>query len=100
MDAEELALFTGRTDAARLAMLREQLWLLAAVSEQVQVHRQILRAHVTDNPGYLWRSPAERGYAEQVAELALALERAGRALEAAGDAVRDGLARLSAAGRG
>ncbi|GAA3878575.1 hypothetical protein GCM10022381_21200 [Leifsonia kafniensis] len=93
MDADELALFTGVTDAERLASLREQLWLLARVREDVQVHGQILRTLVTDNPGYQWRSAAERGYAAQVAELGSDLELAGRDLEAACDAAREELAR-------
>jgi hypothetical protein len=97
VDADELALFTGIPEAQRLAMLREQLWLLVAVHQDVQLHAQILRTQVTGNPGYDWQSVAEHGYAERVTELGDSLERAGRDLEAAVDAVRQELARRNTA---
>ncbi|MEO6310216.1 MAG: hypothetical protein ABIO33_05985 [Leifsonia sp.] len=93
MDGDLLALFTGIADAERLTMLREQLWLLTGVRDEVQVHRQILQVAVTGTPGYQWRSVAQRGYAEQLAELSATLGRAERDLDAACDAVREGLAR-------
>lgn len=93
MDADELALFTGAADAERSESLREQLWLLTSVREEVQLHARVLRTSVTDNPGYGWRSAAERGYAERVRELGGALDHAIGELDAAAEAVRDWLAR-------
>lgn len=94
MDAEELALFTGVANAERLVALREQLWLLNIVREEVQGQAQIVHRLVTGTPGYQWHSAAERGYAERARELGVALERAARAIDDACEAVSAGLARL------
>ena len=95
MDADELALFTGGADADRLAALREQVWLLARVREEMRLQGQILHALVTGTPGYHWRSVAERGYAARLTELAADLEHAGRFVDAACSAVREELERRS-----
>ena len=94
MNDDELALFTSSADAERRSRLAEQLCLLTVVRDDVQSRLQHLRTSVTGTPGYQWRSTAETGYAERVAELGGALDRASRELEAACEAVQESLVQL------
>lgn len=95
METLAAGILDGSAQAERLGALREERMLLVALRDDVEL---AVRSVAAADLNASWCSAAQRGYAEQLAELRDDLGRASRQLDEALAAVQACISRLTAAG--